>query len=82
VCAAWYDFLKWAGDYRPSLDELADLGGEHVYVAIALAGAGRSSAVQMDARFFDVFTVRDGLILRIEEYTDQPEALEAVGLSE
>ena len=80
--AAWDDFLKWAGDYRPSLDELADLGGEHVYIAIALAGAGKSSAVQMDARFFDVFTVRDGLILRIAEYTDRPEALAAVGLSE
>jgi ketosteroid isomerase-like protein len=36
----------------------------------------------MDARFFDVITVREGLIVRIEEYTSQTEALEAAGRSE
>jgi hypothetical protein len=36
----------------------------------------------MDVRFFDVITVREGLIMRIEEYTSREQALEAVGLEE
>jgi ketosteroid isomerase-like protein len=31
----------------------------------------------MNARFYDVFTVRDGQIVRLEEYTARDEALEA-----
>jgi ketosteroid isomerase-like protein len=31
---------------------------------------------------FNVLTVRDGLIVRINVYRDRPEALEAAGLSE
>jgi ketosteroid isomerase-like protein len=77
--AAWDDFLTWAQDYRPSLDELADLGGEQVYAVVALIGTGKNSGTRMDSRFFDVFTVRDGLIERIEEYTDRNQALEAAG---
>ena len=36
----------------------------------------------MEAQFFDVFTLRDGQIVRLEEYTDRERALEAAGLRE
>ena len=36
----------------------------------------------MGAHLYDVFTVRDGLIVRIEEYTTRADALEAAGLKE
>jgi hypothetical protein len=38
--------------------------------------------MRMDARFFDVVTVREGLIVRIEEYTGRDQALEAAGVEE
>ena len=79
---AWDDFLSWAEDYRPNLEDVADLGGDHVFVVIALVGTGKNSGMQMDARFFDVFTLRDGFIAQIEEYLTRHDALEAVGLSE
>jgi ketosteroid isomerase-like protein len=78
----WDDFLSWAEDYRPSLEEVADLEGDHVFVEVGLVGSGKNSGMRMYARFFDVFTLRDGLILRIEEYLARAEALEAAGLSE
>jgi ketosteroid isomerase-like protein len=77
AAAVWDDFLTWAEDYRPSLDELVDLGGEHVFAVVALVGTGKNSGTRMEARFFDAFTVREGLIVRIEEYTDRNQALEA-----
>ena len=79
---AWDDFLSWAEDYRPRLEHIADLGGDHVFVVIALVGTGKNSGRRMDARFFDIFTLRGGLIARIEEYLARNDALEAVGLSE
>jgi ketosteroid isomerase-like protein len=78
----WDDFLKWAADYRPTLEAVDDLGGDQVYVVVGLAGKDKESDFPVQARFFDVFTVRGGLIVRIEEYTSRAEALEAVGLRE
>jgi ketosteroid isomerase-like protein len=72
----------WAEDYRPSVEEVADLGGDHVFAVVALVGRGRKSGMRMDARFYDVFTVRERLIVRIEEYTARTEAVEAVSLSQ
>jgi ketosteroid isomerase-like protein len=77
AAAAWDDFLIWAEDYRPSLEDASDLGGEHVFAVVALVGTGRNSGARMGTRFFDVITVRDGLIVRIEEYTEREQALEA-----
>jgi ketosteroid isomerase-like protein len=79
---AWDDFLTWAQDYRPSLEDVEDLGDDRVFAVVALVGRGKNSHVRMDARFFDVFTVRDGLIVRIDEYSERKQAFEAAGLSE
>jgi ketosteroid isomerase-like protein len=35
-----------------------------------------------DSRHFDIVTVQDGLIVRLAEFTDREQALEAAGLSE
>jgi len=79
---AWDDFLTWAQDYRPTLEAVDDLGGDQVYAVVGLVGSEKDSGGRMQTRFFDVFTVREGQIVRIEEYTTKTEALEAVGLSE
>jgi ketosteroid isomerase-like protein len=79
-CArAWDDFLRWASDYRPALDEVEDLAGDRVFAVVGLHGQSKDGGGRMDARFYDVFTVRDGLITRLEEYTTRAEALEAAG---
>jgi ketosteroid isomerase-like protein len=80
AAAAWDDFLTWAEDYRSTLEEAADLGGDHVLAVVTIASKGRESRARLDARLFIVLTVREGLFVRIIESTDRKQALEAAGL--
>jgi ketosteroid isomerase-like protein len=50
-----------------------------VLLLVALA-PGALAAVALDGRLYDVFTLRDGKIVRMDQFTEQSEALEAVGL--
>jgi ketosteroid isomerase-like protein len=43
---------------------------------------GRRSGMEISQRLFDLFELRDGKILRMKQYLDPHQALEAVGLSE
>ena len=78
----WDDYLKWADDYRVGLDEVKDLDGERVYATLTLSGKAKPAGAPVNARFFDLFTLRDGLIVRLEEYPEREQALEAAGLRE
>ena len=76
----WDDYLTWAEDYRVVLDEVEDLGDGRVYAVVALRGKAKAGGAPMTTQFFDVITLRDGVITRIEEYASRDEALEAAGL--
>ena len=56
--------------------------GDRVFVKVRFRGRGRASGVEVDTRLYEVHTLRDGKVLRIDEYEHRAEALEAVGLSE
>ena len=56
--------------------------GENVVVTTHEVGQGRASGIEVDQRVFNVFTVRDGKIVRKVEFVDRTKALEAAGLSE
>ena len=56
--------------------------GDRVFVAVQFHGRGRASGVELKTRFYEVFMVRDGKVLRIDEYATRDEALEAAGLRE
>ena len=74
----------WKGewqDYKLTMEDFVD-SGDRVVVTVRLRGRGRGSGVEIDARFYDVFTLRDGKILRMDQFTERSEALGAVGLSE
>jgi len=55
--------------------------GEKVVVTTHEVGRGRVSGIEVDQLVFNVFTVREGKIVRKEEFMDRAKALEAVGLS-
>jgi ketosteroid isomerase-like protein len=70
----------WEGA-ETSLEEV--LGhGDRVFVAARFHARGRASGVEVETRLYEVYTVRDGKVLRIDEYATRDEALEAAGLSE
>ena len=78
----WDDFLRAFRDYRPHLVEVEDLGGDRVYVVIEPEGVSRDSALPMDWRLHSISTVREGRVLRLEEYLSREEAMEAAGFGE
>jgi ketosteroid isomerase-like protein len=63
-------------DYEVIPEEFADRG-DHVVVTVRLRGRGRGSGVEIDARFYDRYTLRDGKIVRMDQFTERSQALEA-----
>jgi ketosteroid isomerase-like protein len=67
-------------DYEVIPEELVDLG-DRVVAAIRFRARGRASGIAVDARLYDVFTLRDGKIIRMDQFSERSEALEAVRLA-
>ena len=68
-------------DYKVMPEEFVDRG-DCVVVTVRLRGRGRGSGVEIDARFYDVYTLRGGKIVRMEQFTERSQALEAAELGE
>jgi ketosteroid isomerase-like protein len=64
-------------DYKVLPEEFEDRG-DRVVVTVRLRGRGRGSGVEIDARFYDLYTLRDGKIVRMDQFTERWQALEAV----
>ena len=56
--------------------------GDRVLVTEHHRGRGRGSGIEVDTRLYSVYTVCDGKVVRMDQFTDRPEALEAAGLRE
>jgi ketosteroid isomerase-like protein len=74
-------FLDAAQDYRVNVLEVTDLGDDQVLAVVRLAMKGKASDIAVNTTMFAIVTVEDGLIVRMDEYLERAEALEAVGLS-
>jgi ketosteroid isomerase-like protein len=68
-------------ELRVTVDEIIDAGDQVVLVAHH-QGRGRKSGVAVDARYYEVYTLREGKVSRVDEFDEMAEALEAAGLSE
>ena len=72
--AAWEEVVV-------TIDETID-AGDRVLLSAHHCGRGRGSGLEVDARYYEVYTLSGGKIIRVDEYTDRAEALEAAGLKE
>ncbi|MCE3266346.1 MAG: SnoaL-like polyketide cyclase [Solirubrobacterales bacterium] len=78
------DFERWASAFdelKVTIEEIIDAGDQVVLVAHH-QGRGRASGVQVDTRLYEVYTLREGKVSRVDEFNEMAEALEAAGLSE
>jgi uncharacterized protein len=66
-------------DFRFSYDEYLD-AGEQVVAIGSFTARGKSSGVEVEAVMVHVWTVRDGMGVRLQAYLDRQQALAAVGL--
>ncbi len=76
---------RWKGDWedggKTAAEEYID-AGDRVVVTVHEWGRGEASGIEVDVRVFNVFTVRDGMVVHKREFADRAEALEAAGLSD
>jgi ketosteroid isomerase-like protein len=56
--------------------------GDQVVVILRLAGMGKGSGSKVAMRAADIWTVKDGKVVRLVGYPVASEALEAAGLRE
>ena len=75
------EWLASWDSYEAGVDKLVD-AGEWVVVFWWQRMTGRGSGVPVALDSAQVWTVREGRVLRIDNYTDRGKALEAVGISE
>ena len=56
--------------------------GDSVLAVVNFRGSGRQSGVAVNMEVFQLWTFRDGKVIRGHGFFDREEALEAAGLSE
>ncbi len=75
-------FLEaWADDFTINATSLGDYG-DAVIARLEFRGHARASGIEISERMFEVLWLRDGLIIRTEDFADRAQALKAVGLEE
>ena len=75
----WFESFD---DYSWEVQRIIDCGGDEVLVVATEVGHGATSGAEVRSTNYELLTFRDGLIVRIREFYDEGEALEAAGLSE
>ena len=77
----WRLLFEAFEDLRLDPKEVLDLG-DRFLLTTEISGHGAGSGVAIRQRVFLLYTVRQGLVVREDDFLDHAEALEAVGLSE
>jgi ketosteroid isomerase-like protein len=79
VVTSLVEWLEPWEEHRIDAEEITELG-DQVLAVIHLAGRMAGSAMEVDQRFFQVYAVGDGKIIRMVEFVRRTDALEAAGL--
>lgn len=78
--AGWAEWLGAWESFRGRIGDVIEVGPERVLVLAHALGRMRGSGFELDAPSAMLFTVRDGVIVRIEHFLDQEQARRAAGL--
>jgi uncharacterized protein len=54
--------------------------GDRIVAVLSMTGRGRASGVPVEERIAHLWTLRDGLAVELQAFTDPADALEAAGL--
>ena len=75
------EWIEGFEDWSLDIEEVFD-AGDQVVTIVRQRGKAKHGGPEVEMRFAQVWTFRDGLIARMEMYADRNEALEAAGLRE
>jgi ketosteroid isomerase-like protein len=83
------EVIAFTEQYRSTWDDLAlevlefvEVPDDHILVFVRQTGRGRESGVPIVLHFFELLTIRDGKLRKMEFFRHRTDALEAAGLSE
>jgi ketosteroid isomerase-like protein len=76
------DWLGTFDDFSVVPEELLDIDDARVIAVQRASGRAKLSGIETQLRYAVVYTLRGGRIVRVREYADRDEALDAVGLAE
>lgn len=78
IFQSWAEAWEWI---RSEADEFVE-AGDHVLACGRTRGKGKGSEVEVEIDAFNVYTLRDGKVTRMEFFTTKEPALRATGLTE
>jgi ketosteroid isomerase-like protein len=73
----WFDVWEWM---KVEIVDFVD-AGDRVLVTLDQRAKGKESEVEVEIRSYNVYTFRDGKVLRIQLFTEREPALQAAGLT-
>ena len=76
------DWIETVSDWRIEVDEVIEGTENRVLVLNRVFAHGKGSGAPVEQRIFAAVTVRSGKVARIDDHTEEVEALKAVGLRE
>jgi ketosteroid isomerase-like protein len=76
------DWFETFDDFTTVPEELLDAGEGRVIGVLHISGRAKLSGIPTELRYAALYTLRGGKIVRIREYADRKEALDAIGLAE
>jgi ketosteroid isomerase-like protein len=78
---AWFDKIGESFSAVHWEAEEITSAGDRLLVTLKLAATGRASGIEGEFRVYQVWTITNGKLVRLESYLTRPEALKAVGLA-
>jgi ketosteroid isomerase-like protein len=77
-------FRRWVGPFDEWGYEVREVidAGDSVVAHVHQWGRGKGSGARVESRFWQVWTIRDGKIVRGSHHSERADALEASGLGE
>jgi ketosteroid isomerase-like protein len=74
-------FRDWFDAFEEFTIEPEDFisDGDRVLVPMRQRARGKGSGLQVEQRFYQLFTLRDGMVFRFEEYSEEADARKALG---
>ena len=69
-------------DFKAEARDIRDLGAGSLLVKLRAMGRGSASGVPVQVEYVQLWTFRGGLVVRLDNYASEAEALQAAGLKE